>query len=93
MPGRGDNPPTGFGRRLREVREGKGLTQQQLADAAGTHVNTVARLERGEQEPAWPLVLKFAKSLGVDCTAFNATGEESPQADEKPELPKPKKKK
>lgn len=75
MPGRGENEPTGFGRRLREAREEKGLTQKQLADTAGTHVNTVARLEREEQEPAWPLVLKFAKALGVDCTTFTVREE------------------
>jgi transcriptional regulator with XRE-family HTH domain len=78
MPGRGENEPTGFGRRLREAREQKGLTQKQLADTAGTHVNTVARLEREEQEPAWPLVLKLAKALGVDCTAFAGAESNSP---------------
>lgn len=75
MPGRGENEPTGFGRRLREVREGKSMTQKQLADAAGIHVNTVARLEREEQEPAWPLVLKLGKALGVDCTVFTSAPE------------------
>ena len=94
IPGRGKYDPTGFGRRLREVREGKGLTQKQLADAAGVHVNTVARLEREEQEPAWPLVLKFASALGVDCTAFNVTPvavpATEPSADSKPTAKKPK---
>jgi hypothetical protein len=32
--------------------------------------NTIAKLERGEHEPAWPLVLALADALGVDCTAF-----------------------
>ena len=74
MAGRGNYGATGFGQRLRAVREAKGMTQQQLADAAGSHKNTVARLERGEQEPAWPLVLAFARALEVDCTAFEADG-------------------
>jgi hypothetical protein len=30
----------------------------------------VAKLERGVQEPAWPLVLALAKALGVNCLAF-----------------------
>jgi hypothetical protein len=31
---------------------------------------TVAKLERGVQEPAWPLVLALAKALDVNCLAF-----------------------
>jgi transcriptional regulator with XRE-family HTH domain len=70
MTKQGGWPPTGFGARLRELREAKGLSQQKLADEAGCHRFTVAKLERGEQEPAWPLVLALAKALGVDCLAF-----------------------
>jgi transcriptional regulator with XRE-family HTH domain len=80
---------TGFGAKLRAVRESKGLSQRALADAAGCNANTIAKLERGEQEPAWPLVLALAKALGVDCTAFaeceNTTGQ---HADPKKSAPK-----
>ena len=31
---------------------------------------TVSKLERGAQEPAWPLVLALARALGVEVTAF-----------------------
>jgi transcriptional regulator with XRE-family HTH domain len=65
--------PTGFGANLRKVREEKGLSQRELAVTAECNANTIAKLERGEQEPAWPLVLALAKALGVDCTAFNVT--------------------
>jgi transcriptional regulator with XRE-family HTH domain len=34
---------------LRTFRESLGLTQSQLADALGMHVNTVACMERGEK--------------------------------------------
>jgi len=47
------------------------MSQKTLAEAVGIHSNTVAKLERGEQEPAWPLVLAFAKALSVDCSAFS----------------------
>lgn len=63
-------PPTGFGARLRAVRKASGLTQAELATKAGTSSNTVARLERGESEPAWPLVLALATALGVEVGAF-----------------------
>jgi DNA-binding transcriptional regulator YiaG len=36
------------GNEMRRLREKRGWTQQELADALGLHVNTVARLERGE---------------------------------------------
>jgi transcriptional regulator with XRE-family HTH domain len=91
MAGRGEFGPTGFGGRLRAAREGKNWTQQQLAEAASTHVNTIARLERGEQEPAWPLVLKLAAALGVDCTAFAGDVVGKPEPDVKPAKGKPKK--
>jgi transcriptional regulator with XRE-family HTH domain len=93
MPGRGELPPSGFGSRLRELRDEKGWTQKQLAEAAGIHVNTIARLERGEHEPAWPLVLAMTKALGVDCTAFSAdvVAEPEPAEPESEAKPAPKK--
>jgi transcriptional regulator with XRE-family HTH domain len=81
MAGRGDFGPSGFGERLRKARESKEWTQKELADKAGTHINTVARIERGEQEPAWPLVLAFAAALGVSCEEFSeAVVDEEPPA-------------
>jgi transcriptional regulator with XRE-family HTH domain len=70
MTKQGGWPPSGFSARLKAEREKAGLTQKQLAEKAGCNVFTVAKLERGSQEPAWPLVLALAKALGVDCTAF-----------------------
>jgi transcriptional regulator with XRE-family HTH domain len=70
MTKRGGWPESGFGQRLKTVREEKGLSQAQLAERAGCHFFTISKLERGEQEPAWPLVIALAAALGVDCTAF-----------------------
>jgi DNA-binding XRE family transcriptional regulator len=61
---------SGFGPRLRELREAAGLTQQELAEKAGCHKQTITKLEAEAQEPAWPLVLALAKVLGVTCDAF-----------------------
>lgn len=36
--------------RLREVREGRGLTQQQLGDLAGVRQATISELETGEKK-------------------------------------------
>jgi transcriptional regulator with XRE-family HTH domain len=61
---------TGFGRRLKDLREKAGLTQQQLADAAGLNKFGLAKLEQGVGEPHCPTVLTLAQALGVDCLAF-----------------------
>ena len=70
MPRHNAKQPTGFGERLRALRAAAGLTQAELARVAGCAANTVARVERGEQEPVWPLVLGLAKALGVCVSAF-----------------------
>lgn len=62
--------PTGFGSRLRELRQSRGWSQAELAERAACSTNTIARLERGEHEPAWPLVLALARALNVKVTAF-----------------------
>lgn len=80
-------PPSGFGEALRSVRTSKGITQRELAERAGIHANTVARLERGEVEPSWQVVLAAAKALGVDCTAFNLTDGPPPGAEPPPSPP------
>src|SRR5262245_23846559 len=71
-------PPTGFGSRLRGLREQAGLSQRELADKAGCNQFTVAKLERGAQEPAWPLVLALARALGTGCEAFDGEAPVSP---------------
>lgn len=75
--------PSGFGARLRALRTSAGLTQGQLADRAGIHRVTVAKLEAGTQEPAWPLVCALAEALGilVDEFRLKTTGQADPPAD------------
>jgi putative transcriptional regulator len=70
MTKRGGWPPTGFGARLRDLRTEAGLSQRELAERAGCNVFTVNKLERGVQEPAWPLVLALAKALSVSTEEF-----------------------
>jgi transcriptional regulator with XRE-family HTH domain len=60
-----------FGSRLKELREHAGLTQQQLAENAGIHTLTVAKLEQGIREPTWATVQALADALGLSCEAFS----------------------
>jgi transcriptional regulator with XRE-family HTH domain len=62
---------TNFGACLQDLRQRAGMTQAELAQKAGCYPLTISKLERGLQEPAWPLVLALAKALGVGCEAFN----------------------
>jgi transcriptional regulator with XRE-family HTH domain len=59
-----------FAGRLRELRAGVGLTQEQLAEKAGVKRDAVARWERGNREPSWSNVVALADALGVSCDAF-----------------------
>ena len=54
-----------FGKRLRELRQEKGLKQKELASVAGVSVNMISLLERGRRPPSTKTVVRLAKSLGV----------------------------
>jgi transcriptional regulator with XRE-family HTH domain len=51
--------------RLKDVRQRKALTQQQLADRAGVNRVTIARIEGGKDEPFPTTLRKVADALGV----------------------------
>ena len=61
---------TGFGAQLLAAREDAGLSQAELACAVSVQVSTISRLERGLQEPSWPLVRRLAAALGVDVSTW-----------------------
>ena len=71
-------PASGFGEQLRAVRTSKGWTQKVLADKLKVHVTTISRLERGDQEPVWPLVLSLARIAGVSADTFRPEGDATP---------------
>jgi transcriptional regulator with XRE-family HTH domain len=55
-----------FGQTLRRFRNGKGWSQEQLADRAGITLNYVGNLERGEQGPSLHMLVRLARALEVD---------------------------
>lgn len=70
---------TGFGTRLRTIREAKGLTQEQLAERVGMAYQAIARIERGDSDnPTWSTVQKLAEALGVEPNDFQADDDEPP---------------
>lgn len=44
----------------------KGLTQVEVAQRASIHINTYARIERGEQNPTFQTAKKIAKVLDLN---------------------------
>ena len=54
-----------IGEKIKEIREKAKLTQVQVAQKAGIHVNYFARLERGEVNPSVEIVQNIAKALKV----------------------------
>ena len=55
-----------FGARVREVRHDRGLTQEQLAEAADLHPTFISNVERGYRVPSVPTLFKLARGLGVE---------------------------
>jgi transcriptional regulator with XRE-family HTH domain len=54
-----------IGENLKRARFRAGLTQQELADKAGTTQTTVARIERDAVEPEVTTIRKLATALDV----------------------------
>lgn len=59
-----------FGRRLKELRVQKGLSQETLALMAGLDRTYIPSIEKGERNVSIRVVEKLAKALGVPVTAF-----------------------
>lgn len=55
-----------IGKNLKKAREKAGLTQEQVAEKAGIHVNYYARIERGEAIAAFKRLEKIYKILKMN---------------------------
>lgn len=53
------------GQIFKEARLKKGWTQVELAEKAGIHWNTVAKIERNEQKPEFDTIKGLTKALGL----------------------------
>ena len=56
-----------FGEVLRELRQAKGMTQDQLADAADTERSHISSLERAEMAPSLHTIFVLASALEIDA--------------------------
>ena len=59
-----------FGKRLRQLRTERGLSQEQLADLAGLHRNYIGNIERGENGIGIDNIMLLARTLKVKPAAL-----------------------
>jgi transcriptional regulator with XRE-family HTH domain len=57
-----------FGERVRELRQAKGLSQEELAFRAKVHRTYLGSIERGERNPALKNIAAIAKALEVSLS-------------------------
>lgn len=58
-------PDTQFGLAVALAREARGMTQEELATATGIKRPMIARIEKGNQAPTMPTVLKFVRAFAT----------------------------
>ena len=78
-----------FADKLREIRESKGVSRQDLADRLERSLQTIILWERGDRVPTFGTMLQLCKALGVRCTVFE--GCDFGEAEDKPGRGRPKK--
>lgn len=65
-----------LGKKLKEIREAKGLTQQALAELCDMHPTTIGLIEIGKRTPSLASISLFVEKLGVDyMTLFDFSKE------------------
>jgi len=57
-----------FRERVRELRQAKGLSQEELSFKAGVHRTYLGGIERGERNPSLRNIAAIARALGVDLS-------------------------
>ncbi|VTR92522.1 xre family transcriptional regulator : : HTH_31 [Gemmata massiliana] len=63
---------TGFGLRLKTLRDAKGLSQEALGELCNPKMRgqAIARLEGSGRTPSWETVIRLAKALNVPTDEF-----------------------
>ncbi|QRR02055.1 helix-turn-helix domain-containing protein [Dyadobacter sandarakinus] len=56
--------------KLKEIRKGKGVTLQEIADQAGVTKSLVSQIENSRTIPSLPVMLGLIQALDIDLNAF-----------------------
>lgn len=54
-----------LGKKIKRARQKVNMTQQEVAEKTGIHVNYFAQIERGERNPSYDVLESIAKALKV----------------------------
>jgi transcriptional regulator with XRE-family HTH domain len=57
-----------FGKRIKELRKSKKMTQQQFADLSDLHKNYIGMIERGERNPSLINIENIAKAFEISLS-------------------------
>ncbi len=55
-----------FGKKLKQIRKARGLTQEQLAELAGVHEKHISKLELGTYKPSFATLSKVLSALDLE---------------------------
>jgi transcriptional regulator with XRE-family HTH domain len=73
MPDNQDNPNPSFGQRLRRLRIAQGLSQEDLAHAAGLHRTHISLIERDRRSVRLETIDRLAKALQIEPSSLFAS--------------------
>ena len=74
-----------IGKRLREVREAKGMSQNDLEDLSGLRRTHISIIENGRSTPSLHVLERWAKALNLELYQLFFVGLGQPEAPELPE--------
>jgi transcriptional regulator with XRE-family HTH domain len=74
-----------IGKRLRELREAKGLSQSDVEDRSGLARTHVSKVENGHSTPTLQLLERWANALDVELCQLFTVGHGQPEAPVLPE--------
>ncbi len=70
--------PQRFGRRIRELRQERGWTQEALGQKAGKHWTYIGGIERGTRNPTITVADALARAFEVPLASLFELGPEDP---------------
>jgi transcriptional regulator with XRE-family HTH domain len=73
-------PDPALGLAIKELRDARELTQEELASRAGMTFGTVSRLESAKSAPAWATVMQIIDALDVSLSELAQAVEEAKQS-------------
>jgi len=72
---RSERPQPALGKAIRQLREQRGLTQDDLAARASLTGRTLSAIETGKANPTWATVTDIAAALGISLSMLARTAE------------------